>query len=272
MISVDKAIRGFYFRVLIPVMGLMIFMIFFTLFIFQNKNIPEWMPAILLVSTIIGLPFLWLRLNVRWLLWAARNVDNITEFNFRRKIISSKKLYLAFSYEKETFEELISQGTRQSTATSSDYNDFTVSWSKPWNLFMLLFLIGMAIFFFYRSNISLNQITTSRDQLIGILMILLFLGLGVLNLVRLVSTEPVIIISREGIQTRRAGFQSWSNIEDWSLTKGKHKALNIRYKDKSLTRKNIRTQRVSLSMIDKSYDTVVYHFDKCLKEFQQKNI
>lgn len=234
-VTVEQAIKRGNRMMNIPVMLILFGPVLLSVYLYAEFKFPGWIIAIVGVAGFVAAWLYWAIMITRWRIWAFENVRNVQDLKKKAiaaKIISedgsfSEKTEIRTWSDKQKLEALKSKFD-QPDVFNDDYSvpaETIVHYSKGKTYTEL----GVAVFFLIGSAcIAL----IAHNYIIGGGGALVFAWMGYSALKKISNTAPQIILNSKGLQTEKAPFCSWEEIQNEEIiaeTQGKATVLYLVY-------------------------------------------
>lgn len=226
-ISVSHAIRKARNRVVYPalfVMFLFIATAIFFLAFFENSLLLIILSIILMVASFVAFAAMMTYLGDKWKTWAYKHVHDVREFRdrapdnrFSVNIFPSKR-HLSIRKERLKALHIVRERIKNNTLKVALEDDYSIPRKLEIKRSFLYYLVplGICIWACYKTSCRLID-GTSAEFVTNVILFLLSCS-GMTSLLAKLILHPIlVIISEEGIYSKKTGFQAWDKVNTFAI-------------------------------------------------------
>lgn len=227
-ITVSQAIRKARSRVVYPALFVMFLTIAAAIFILASfeESLPLIiLSIILIVSSFVAFAAIMTYFGDKWKTWAYKHVDDVRELRdrapdnrFSVNIFPSRR-HLSIRRERLKAFKVVRERIKNNTLKVTLEDDYSIprKLEIKRSLFYYLVPLGVCIWACYKTSGRLIDGTSVEFVTDAILFLLSCVGI-VFLLFKAIQHPTLVIISEEGIYSKKTGFQAWDKVNTFAIT------------------------------------------------------
>lgn len=217
IVTVDKALRKGRWTITYPKIAIFIGSIILTIYLFDRLELSKSYVLLGILLSFVLSRLYWSLTITKWRLWAFDNVRNVHELE--KRAIKEQLIHSGGSWFEKTEIKSAADSTKwELLCKKFDASDiFTDDFSVP-NETMIYYSKSKSIFemlvFFGGFCGCIYLLIATKEEVLGVCLGLLALGLMYQDYRIFENRNPQIILNAKGIQTAKTDFYEWKEIFD----------------------------------------------------------